>query len=220
MSRTRPEMHLNELIQRYPVLQKVQSQILESFYQIRNGLRSGGMLFTCGNGGSAADAEHIVGELLKGFLLRRPLCQELQAALIGDTDNGDGAYLARNLQQGLRAVALTGHPSLITAMGNDVGYDLIFAQQLLALGNRGDILLGISTSGNARNVQLAARVAKVMGIVVIGLSGATGGALREWTDQCICIPETCTPAVQELHLPVYHTLCAMLEADFFGECRD
>jgi len=212
--RCETEQHLSDLLDRHAVLASVRGIIVDAFEKICGCLRSGGALFLCGNGGSAADAEHIAGELIKGFLKPRPLSTAAQAAIVEAAGgHQDGHYIASHLQQGLRAVALTGHPALATAMANDVGADLIFAQQVEALGRCGDVLLAISTSGNARNVRLAALVARARGMSVVALTGCDGGALRTVSDLVIAVPERVTPRVQELHLPVYHALCAMLEAE-------
>ena len=178
-------------------------------------LKNGGKLLLCGNGGSAADSEHIAGELLKGFLHRRPL-PTADAAALRSAGGADGDYLAAKLQRGLRAVALTGHPALATAVANDNGGDLVFAQQLWALARRGDVLLAITTSGNSRNVLLAAAAARALGVKVVGLTGRGGGKLAALADFMLCVPENETFKIQELHLPLYHALCAMLEARTFG----
>jgi D-sedoheptulose 7-phosphate isomerase len=215
MSRKTAE-HLQTLSSRYPQLGEVQNALMESFSLIEKSLRAGGTLFLCGNGGSAADAEHIAGELLKAFLTNRPLASSLVERLKhAAASQEDTAYLVANLQQGLRAIALTGHPSLATAMANDVGADLVFAQQLTALAREGDVLLGISTSGNARNVVLAVELAAAMQMKTIALTGVDGGQMAEYADVAIRVPARVTHEVQELHVPVYHTLCAMLESAFF-----
>ena len=169
----------------------------------------------CGNGGSASDALHIVGELMKSFVLPRRLdeaaCQAIKAV-----SGEDGDLLCQNLQGALPAIALVNETSLTTAYSNDVAPDMIFAQQVFGYGNAGDVLLGISTSGNSRNVVLAAKVARAKGVGVISLTGETGGALRALSDVTVAVPERETYRVQELHLPVYHALCLILEEEFFG----
>lgn len=209
-----PSSILLNLTLSYPVLQPVADNIFQAFARISAALRAGGALYTCGNGGSAADAEHIAGELMKSFILPRPLAPGIKEALAAL--GPDGAYLAARLQGGLRCMALTGHPSLSTAMANDVAADLVFAQQVCALGRQGDVLLGISTSGNARNVLLAAGVARALDMSVIGLTGESGGLLKGRCDIHIGVAGTETYRIQELHLPVYHALCAMIEAEFYG----
>jgi len=212
--------HLETLARRYPALAPLCPEIGRAFEIIAAALTAGKVLYLCGNGGSAADCEHIAGELLKGFLLPRHLgaadAEQLRAAAPAPAE---AAYLTARLQGGLRAEALTGHPSLTSAVANDLGADLIFAQQVWALGSPGDVLLAISTSGDARNVLLAAVAARARQMRVIGLTGTTGGRLKEAADVCLCVPETETYKVQELHLPLYHALCAMLEARFFGHAE-
>jgi len=210
-----PEQHLTELVERYPALREVQCQIADSFGLLRDSLKNGGTLFVCGNGGSAADAEHIVGELMKNFILSRPIPAERRRPLVAAGE--DGRWLAERLCGGLRAISLNGHPSLATALANDSDARLVFAQPLLALGRPGDALLGISTSGNAANVRLAMVTARACGMKCIALTGRGGGALRPIADVTVGVPADGTPAVQELHVPVYHALCAMLEAAFFGD---
>lgn len=203
--------NLQTLFSRIPSLKSVSDSLQEAVKLLYSSISRQGTLFICGNGGSAADAEHIVGELLKGFLSGRPLPESMRKRITDKKDDKYGQLLASGLQQGIRAVSLTGHPALSTAVANDNHPDLIFAQQLYALGKMNDVLMAISTSGNARNVILAARIAEVMGIPVIGLTGASGGELGKQADITIKVPAEETYLVQELHLPVYHFLCAVLE---------
>ena len=205
---------LNELIDRYPCLESCKEQLLLSVNALIACYTSGGKVMSCGNGGSCADADHIVGELMKGFLKKRPLPESQKQAMKASYPDLDDGILAQ-LQAGLPALSLCTSTALNTAFCNDVDPELIYAQAVLGLGKPGDILVGLSTSGNAKNVCAAAKVAKAMGITVIGLTGSKGGALREIADICICVPETETFKVQELHLPVYHYLCAATEAHFF-----
>lgn len=209
---------LDQLLTRYPDLAGIRGTLAQAYEQIRTSLGNGGTLFVCGNGGSAADAEHIVGELMKGFLLKRPLTSSARRAFDTSAD-AEAPYLAAHLQHGLRAVALAGQTPLATAIANDTAADMVYAQQLFVLGTSGDVLLGISTSGNARNVLMAAKVAKTRQLTVIGLTGADGGELRQNVDTCICVPEVETYKIQERHLPIYHALCAMLEDSFFGDAH-
>jgi D-sedoheptulose 7-phosphate isomerase len=212
------DAHLQRLGERYPVLAPVVPDVAAAGDLIGDALGAGGTLFVCGNGGSAADSEHIAGELLKGFLLPRPLAPaEARAVRAAAASPEDGNYLVARLQRGLRAVALTGHTALATAVANDTGADLVFAQPLWALARPGDVLLAISTSGNARNVCLAAQAARARGLRVVALTGATGGRLRALADVAVCVPASAPAEAQELHLPVYHALCAQLEARFFAE---
>ena len=171
-------------------------------------------VLVCGNGGSAADAEHIAGELMKGFILPRRVTAQERTRLVSAGE--EGSYLADKLQRGLPVVPLAGMNALGTAVANDNGGDLVYAQQVFALGCEGDVLWGISTSGNARNVALAAQAARARGMTVVGMTGRGGGRLGELSDVCICVPETETFLVQELHLPVYHAICMMLEERLFG----
>ena len=168
-----------------------------------------------GNGGSCADCEHIVGELMKGFWLKRPLPENVRARVRAATD-GLLPGAADRFQRGLPAIALTGHASLSTAVQNDLDPSLAAAQQVMGYGRPGDVIIGISTSGNAPNVALAISAAKALGLNALGLAGRKGGRLRTLCDCAICVPADATADVQELHLPVYHTLCAMLEEAFFG----
>ncbi len=205
----------NELLERYPCLSACKDEIKLADQIIINTYEDGGKLLVCGNGGSCADAEHIVGELMKGFLSMRPLDDwykdELKSANPELTDD-----MLCKLQGALPAIALTGHNGLSTAYLNDVDPSLTFAQQLFGYGVEGDVFVGITTSGNSDNVCKAAQLAKALGIKVIGLTGMKGGKLKEIADVCICVPETETFKVQELHLPVYHYLCASVENHFFG----
>jgi len=206
---------LNKLFLNYPVLKDCKEDISVAFELMKNALRNKSIILACGNGGSASDAEHIVGELMKTFKLQRPLPEKLKEKLVHEYKT-EGSLLAENLQRSLPAISLISQTSLITAIGNDVSADLIFAQQVIGYGRPGDILLAISTSGNSRNILNAIYTAKVLEMKVIGLTGRTGGKMKQYCDVAICIPADETPRIQELHLPVYHTLCAMLEDHFFG----
>lgn len=207
--------HLDLLIERYPILEPVKGRIAKSFEILSDCYASGGKLIIGGNGGSCADAEHIVGELMKGFKLQRPLDVAMADALT-EVDADLGAELAKQLQGGLPAVALSSHPALNTAFLNDVDGEMMYAQQVNALGKPGDVFLGISTSGNAKNVRYAAITAKAKGMKVVALTGKTGGALDALADVNMIMPSQETYQIQELHLPVYHCLCLMLEEFFFG----
>lgn len=209
-----PMNYLEELIKRYPVLSANRNQITTAYEILKECYENGGTLLIAGNGGSAADAEHIVGELMKGFVKPRRLETSFQEEL-KKVDATDGSLLADKLQRGLPAIALTGHPSLSTAYLNDVDGNMIFAQQTLGYGKKGDVLLGISTSGNSQNVRYAMTVAKALGMKTIGLTGRDGGHMKEMADVAVIVPETETFKIQELHLPVYHALCLMLEERFF-----
>ena len=207
--------YLDLLMQRYPILEPVKGVIAESFEILRACYAAGGKLIIGGNGGSCADAEHIVGELMKGFKLPRHLDAAMADALT-EVDGELGAALAKQLQGGLPAIALSAHPSLNTAFLNDVNGEMMYAQQLNVLGRPGDVFLGISTSGNAKNVRYAAITAKAKGMKVVALTGKNGGALDALADVNMIMPCGETYQIQELHLPVYHCLCLMLEEYFFG----
>lgn len=206
--------YLDELIDRYPSLAPIRGEIERAYGILRDCFASGGKLLIAGNGGSCADSEHIVGELMKGFVKRRELSGDVKQALL-DADPELGAELAGKIEQGLPAIALTGHSGLTTAFSNDVDGKLAFAQQVSGYGREGDVFLGITTSGNSANVLAAAVMAKARGMKVIGLAGRDGGRIKEKADVCIIAPERETFKIQELHLPIYHALCLMLEEHFF-----
>lgn len=203
----------DELAARQPELSCCIEPMERAAELIASSFEHGGKLFICGNGGSAADAQHIAGELCKGFLSRRPLSKRVRAMLHEASPLLDHELTAK-LQWGLPAIPLTGSDSLFTAFANDVDAGLVYAQQILALGAGGDVLLAISTSGNSRNVVAAAALAHGMGIGVVALTGLGGGKLGTIADVTICVPAIETFRVQEYHLPVYHALCAALEAHF------
>lgn len=207
---------LHEFINRYPCLEKCAGEIERTLEEMIRCYCRSGKIMTCGNGGSCADADHIVGELMKGFLKKRPLSDSRKQAMKARFPALDDPILER-LQEGLPALSLCSLTALNTAFCNDTDPNLIYAQSVLGLGKPEDLLLCISTSGNANNVCAAAEVANALGITVIGLTGAGGGKLKEITDICIRVPETETYKIQELHLPVYHYLCAATESYFFSE---
>lgn len=213
-SDTKSIKHLDDLIHRHPSLQSIQQDIIEAYHLIEECYEHGGKLMIAGNGGSAADSEHIAGELMKRFKIPRPVSADFAEQLKG-VDPIRGAYLSSNLENCLTAIPLVTHEALTTAYINDVGGSGVFAQQLYGFGKPGDVFLGISTSGNSENIIMAAVVAKAMGIEVIGLTGANGGELNKFADKCVKVPDTETYLVQELHLPIYHFWCLMLEEHFF-----
>ena len=210
------EARLNHLIERYPQLIVCRKDIMEAYELLEKSYSNGSKLLITGNGGSAADSEHTVGELMKAFVLPRKLKVEQRNALMA-VDTELGPVLADNLQGALPAIALDGHIALSTAYMNDCEPLLCFAQQVNGYGKPGDVFLGISTSGNSKNVLYAAITAKAKGLKVIGLTGAKENKLMKYADVCIRVPETETYKIQELHLPVYHCLCLMLEDHFFGD---
>ena len=205
-----------ELFVRYPVLNKNRDDILKAYEMLKACYENGGKLLVAGNGGSCADAEHIVGELMKGFRKKRTMSKEMSETF-WKVDLEAGEELSEKLQGALPAIALCGHPGLSTAFLNDVDGQLIFAQQVYGYGNEGDVLLAISTSGNSANIYYACVTAKAKGMKVIGLTGRDGGKLKHISDETLIVPESETFKIQELHLPIYHALCLMLETHFFQE---
>lgn len=209
------EDHLKKLVDRYPVLSVCKDGIWRAYEILRQSYESEGKLLVAGNGGSAADSEHIVGELMKGFKNPRRLGEAARNQL-KSVDEEMGCFIGENMQGALPAIALDGHSALSTAYMNDCAPLLCFAQQVNGYGVAGDVLLAISTSGSSKNVLYAAVMAKARGMRVIGLTGEKESRLSALSDVCIRVPESETYMVQELHLPVYHCLCLMLEEHFFG----
>lgn len=203
----------NELFDRYSILNDVKDNILNVFELIKSTYENGGILYCAGNGGSSSDSEHIVGELLKSFKKKRLIDENTTSNLLGYGE--EGKYLLNKLEGSLPAVSLISQTGILTAFANDKSWDTAIAQQLYGLGRSGDCLIVLSTSGNSKNCIYAVLVAKAKGIKTIAFTGCSGGQLREICDDCICVPETETYKVQELHLPIYHCLCAMLEEEFF-----
>lgn len=208
--------YVTELITRYPALTPIASDAQQTINLLINTYENGGKLLLCGNGGSAADCGHIVGELMKGFLKKRPLDEAQKDALKSKNSDVEQNMLDK-LQQGLPAISLCEPPALITAFSNDVDPEYIFAQQVLALGAKNDVLLGVSTSGNAKNVYAAASIAKGMGLKVIGMTGEGGGKLAKIADITLKAPDCETYRIQEYHLPIYHAICAAVEEHFFKQ---
>ena len=206
---------LQEMLNRYSQLSHLEKPIKMAAETIIETYKNVGKVLVCGNGGSCSDADHIVGELMKSFEVNRPLAKPLQDKLT-ELSHETGKMLAEKLQQGLPAISLTVHQSLITAIANDIGGEVIYAQQVVGWGNPGDVLIGLSTSGNSQNVIDAMIVAKAKGLTTIGITGETGGKMKEWSDILINVPERRTAYVQELHLPVYHAICMMVEKEIFG----
>ena len=204
---------INELLKRYPILEECKKEISLAEEILLNCFRNGNKLLVCGNGGSCADSDHIVGELMKGFLLKRKISEDMRAKLASFED---GEYLADNLQGAVPAISLTAHAGLISAFANDVSPDMVYAQQVFGYAKPGDVLIGITTSGNSANVVNAAKVAKACGMKVIGLTGKKENKLDKISDVVIHAPETETYKVQELHLPIYHYLCAKCENEIFS----
>ena len=207
--------HIDTLIERIPRLLGCRQDINDAYVLLKKAYSNNRKLLVCGNGGSASDSEHIVGELMKEFRLKRKVYVN-QAEAMKAIDPEMGQILAENLQGALPAICLTGHSALTTAFMNDANADLIFAQRVNGYGKPNDVFLGISTSGNSKNVLYAAITAKSKGLSVIGLTGEAESRLSEIADVCIKVPEAETYKIQELHVPVYHCLCLMLEEYFFG----
>lgn len=212
---SRVEKHIDVLISRYPQLASVRQDIINAYFIMEECYEHDGKLLIAGNGGSAADSEHIAGELMKRFETPRPIPEDFGKKLI-EIDSECGADLAKNLERGLMAIPLVAHEAMTTAYINDVDGYGVFAQQLYGFGRPGDVFLGISTSGNSKNVLSASVVARALGIKVVALTGGTGGKLAKVADAAVIVPEKRTYMIQELHLPVYHCWCLMLESRFFG----
>ncbi len=204
---------LNDLTVRYPALGEALPEVKKAAELMIEAIKNGNKILLCGNGGSASDCLHIVGELMKEFAVKRPLSEEVKAALC---EAGDDGYIGSNLQGAMPAVSLVGVTALESAYANDAASDLGFAQQVLGLGNKGDLLIGITTSGNSKNVIFAAITAKAKGVKTVALTGGTGGRIKDICDCSIVAPARETYKIQEYHLPIYHNLCLALENEFFG----
>ena len=194
----------------------MQESLDKAFLLLKATYKGGGKLLVCGNGGSAADSEHIVGELMKGFMLSRKIPQGMRGK-ITSVAKANGNYISNNLQGALPAISLVSQSALISAYSNDMAPDMVFAQQVYGYGRQGDTFLGLSTSGNSKNVVYAAETAKALGMNTIAFTGKSGGLLKDICDCTIAAPSEITPVIQEYHLPIYHKLCMMLEEEFFGE---
>jgi D-sedoheptulose 7-phosphate isomerase len=204
---------VNELVKRHPSLESCRADIEKAIQGIISAYEKGGLLITCGNGGSCSDADHIVGELMKGFVKRRPLDEKDKEALKNDMFED----LGERIQQPLKALSLTSSPALLSAFSNDVDAKYAYAQQAYAWAGPDTAFLGISTSGNSKNVLAACVAAKAKGAFTIGLTNATGGAMPDFFDCVIRAPETETFKTQELHLPIYHAICLAVESSFFSK---
>ena len=205
---------IETLLERYPVLFSQEEAIREGAKLLCTCARAGGKVLICGNGGSASDAEHVVGELMKDFKMRRPIREETRRRLAAADEAPQD--LMESLQEAVPAICLNSHTSLLTALCNDGDPDMIFAQQVYGYGREGDLLLAFSTSGNSRNVRNAVRVARAVGVHSILISGRSGGTIAPLADVAIRVPEEDTYKVQELTLPVYHALCILVEQELFG----
>jgi len=203
------------MIKEHPALVVCEENILQAYELLKITYEKGGKVLVCGNGGSAADSEHIVGELMKGFMLPRKIPANMQAKIkLAAATNGD--YISDNLQGALPAISLVSQSAIISAYANDIAADMIFAQQVYGYGKAEDCFIGLSTSGNAKNVLYAAETAKALGLKTIAFTGQSGGMLKDVCDVTIRVPSDSTPRIQEYHLPIYHTLCMMVEEAFFG----
>lgn len=211
----RMNAHIQTLLTRYPRLESARREIVEAYLALEDCYRHGGTLLAAGNGGSAADADHIVGELMKSFRLLRPVTADC-AKRLREVGADRGAMLAKTLQRALPAISLASHGALMTAYINDTDPQSVYAQLLFGYGRPGDVFLGISTSGNSQNILNAAVTARASGLKTIALTGGSGGALAELADIAVKVPEVETYRIQELHLPIYHCWCLMLEERFFG----
>ncbi len=208
------EYFLIEMIKRYPALESCNKDILEACKAIIECYSNHGKLLLCGNGGSCSDADHMVGELMKNFEMKRPVDDGLRNRMMlvaGDK----GELIANKLQTALPAISLNTHVALYSAIANDIGADLVFAQQILGYGEKNDVLIAISTSGNSQNIVDAVITAKAVGLTVIALTGQSGGEMKQYCDIAVCVPADNTAEIQELHLPVYHTICRIVENKFF-----
>ena len=205
---------LNDLINRYPALENCKYDIREACKAVINCYSNHGKLLLCGNGGSCADADHIVGELMKSFERKRPIDKKLEDSLKSVSEER-GAFIADRLQIALPAISLNAHSALYSAISNDIDANLVFAQQIAGYGQKNDVLIAISTSGNSQNIVDAAITAKAKGLTVIGLTGQNGGRMKQYCDIAICVPSLSTPEVQEYHQPIYHTICRIAENRFF-----
>lgn len=205
---------LDEFINRYPNLLVCKQSIWDAYELLSKSFIQGGKLLVAGNGGSAADSEHIVGELMKGFVKHRYLDNDIKDKIM-KVSSELGERLCKNLQGALPAIALTGHTAFTTAYMNDVDGMLGFAQQVYGYGIQGDVFLGITTSGNSKNILNAMVIAKAKELATIALTGNMGGEVKTLADVSIVVPEVETYKIQELHLPIYHVLCLMLEDRFF-----
>ncbi len=211
--------HIDEVLRRCPVLEGLAGEMTRAVEAICACHRAGGKVLVCGNGGSASDSEHIVGELAKGFVLRRAIPREHAGCLHDGRDGTEEERheLIEKLQGGVAAISLTGHPALASAIDNDTGRQMVFAQQVYVYGRPGDLLIGLSTSGNAGNVVRALTVARAFGLTTVGFTGSRPARMDALCDIRLKVPSEETHKVQELHLPVYHTLCLMVEQELFGK---
>lgn len=206
---------IDQLCERYPALSDLRNNISDAAEMIIDCYKNGGKLLICGNGGSSADADHLTGELMKSFESVRPLDDSFKKRL-QEISGTRGKYLAVKLEHSLPAISLSSNTGLTTAISNDIDPLLVFAQQLMGYGNENDLLIGISTSGNSQNIIDACITAKALNLKVIGITGKTGGKMKQYCDVLVNVPETRTALIQELHLPVLHTICRIAENFFYS----
>lgn len=210
------EIILNEFITRYPMMAYLEGNIRRTIDKVVKRIISGGKLLVCGNGGSSSDSEHIVGELLKEFYIKRPVDEAFKEKMKKGLNEEDFEYIIGGLQGAIPAISLVSQSGFLTAYGNDVRYDMAYAQQVYAYGGQNDVLIGLSTSGNSSNLCYAAKVAKTLGVLVISITGESGGNLKCYSDILLNVPAHDTFMVQEYHLPLYHLICRTLEYEIFG----
>ena len=210
------EKILENLMTNAPALKSCLSEIKEAISIIISCYKNGKKVMICGNGGSAADSEHIVGELMKGFILKRPISQG-HKKMLEKYFPEDSTYLSSRLQEALPALSLVSQTSLSSAFANDIDPEMVFAQQVYGYAQKGDVLIGLSTSGNSKNIVAAVKVAKCFGVNSVCFTGKSGGALKDISGVCIKVPAEETYRIQEYHLMTYHAICAIIEAEFFKE---
>ncbi|MEI6049443.1 MAG: SIS domain-containing protein [Bacteroidota bacterium] len=208
------DLILSELCERYPLLDSLKNTVGEAAEMIIKCYTERGKLLVCGNGGSSSDSDHIVGELMKSFESKRPINKDLSGKL-SEVSEERGKYLSEKLECGLPAISLSSQTALTTAICNDIDADLVFAQQVIGYGCDKDVLIAISTSGNSQNIVDACITAKAMNMKVIGLTGISGGKMKQYCDILLNVPEKRTAYVQELHLPVFHAICLLVENHFY-----
>ncbi|SHJ28541.1 D-sedoheptulose 7-phosphate isomerase [Geosporobacter subterraneus DSM 17957] len=210
------EQMLKEFKEKYPVMAYLEEEVRNLIDQVVHRIKSGGKILVCGNGGSAADSEHIVGELLKEFYIKRPVDEDFRKKLQEYVQKKDFDTITACLQGAIPAISLVSQTGFLTAYGNDVSFEMAYAQQVYAYGEKNDVLIGLSTSGNASNLCYAAKVAKAKELLVVSFTGESGGKLKELSDILLNVPAQETFKVQEYHLPLYHFICRALEYEIFG----
>ena len=211
------EKMVSEFKERYPSMEYLEKPLRSLIEEVVKRIKLGGKILVCGNGGSSSDSEHIVGELLKEFYIKREIDKDFSEDLKNTSSKEDYEYIKNKLQGAIPAISLVSQTGFLTAFANDVSYDMAYAQQVYAYGGKNDVLIGISTSGNASNVAYAAQVARAKDMFVISLTGESGGRLKELSDVLLNVPEKETFKVQEYHLPLYHLICSSIEYEIFGE---